>query len=662
MPDAYRKVIVLRASAWVSHRSLMRRRNLFKTRCTPLKKGAIGALVINILLLCSCAADVAFVTERDGHGQIYTMNQNGTSQANISNTPQTDHFPDIAPPGDRIAFSSFRDFGENIFIMGLDGQNLQQVTSGAGQRIRPRWAENDLIAFSYPAFTQNAQIWTVKPDGTDLQQITNPGPNESDDSGHDFYRAGEWIIFSRYDRTSKKRDLYYARSDGSELNRLTDTEGVSEVLPVISHDGTMLAYRAFYHVTHQETVRILNVADWTLVSEIVLPAPADKNISGLDFSSNDQRLYVSIESSDVPGTLLNVKQEIFSIKLDGTDLVRLTNNLESDTAPVSIAPTQHVASRIPVLFVHGHSRGALSAWQQPGSAGTTSFAAALAANPSLPVDPFYLELPVHGDSHPENVARSIAEDAQDILAAIEGGPDSAGLQQTGILNMPAYQHGKLALVGYSQGGISSRYYLKNLMGSRQNGVVTVSEFIALATPNHGVGGTISCGDDNQPDRTSRELCGGRTANFLSQLQACGACQPPPGLFVTNLPGDAVFLETLNGHGFGENCVEVSIANPDLEAPRSRPSSPDGVLYINVYAAGNVDLLVGGSSQSADCYGRRLARNHAPDVVNAEIAGVPLEVHSNFPHYWPTICYTLKSITDHQAPVDQISACQGLNQP
>jgi len=326
------------------------------------------------------------------------------------------------------------------------------------------------------------------------------------------------------------------------------------------------------------------------------------------------------------------------------------------------------APRVPVLFVHGHSGDSAEAWFS--TAGGTSFAAALAANPQLPVDAFYLELPVHGTAHPQNQGRSITEDAQDILAMIEGGPDSQGAQQVGILNMPAYQGiGRVAIIAYSQGAMSSRYYLKNLMGSRRNGAITVSEFVALAAPNHGAGGIFSCGDMGEPDRARRQLCGGRTATAGSQLSPCGQCfLGPPDLFTTNLPGDDTFITDLNSHPFSDSC-DPNHSN-SAEAPFSRPSRADGVLYVNLYAAGNDDIIVGGASQTGDCLGRRLARNHAPDVANREIAGVPGavllgQVHANFPHHWPTICTSLKAVVDHQAPpdpIDPIQVCAGLTRP
>ncbi len=327
---------------------------------------------------------------------------------------------------------------------------------------------------------------------------------------------------------------------------------------------------------------------------------------------------------------------------------------------------QGFGERIPVLFVHGHSGGSAESWFD--TAGYTSFAAALAANPHLPIDAFFLELPVHGGSDPLILDRSIGEDAQDILAIIEGGPDSEGAQQVGILNMPAYQAARrVANVAYSQGAMSSRYYIKNLMGSRQGGAITVSEFVALAAPNHGAGGVFTCGNANEPDRARRQLCGGYTATLQSQFFSCHSCPAGvPSLFNTNQSGDNSFITDLNAHSFSDNC-SATYSNP-AEAPSSRPSQADGVLYVNLFAANSADTIVGGDTQGGDCLGRRLTLNHAPDAANREIAGVPGvlgQVHANFPHFWPTICTALTTVVDHEAPpdpVDPAQACTGLTQP
>jgi hypothetical protein len=42
--------------------------------------------------------------------------------------------------------------------------------------------------------------------------------------------------------------------------------------------------------------------------------------------------------------------------------------------------------------------------------------------------------------------------------------------------------------------------------------------------------------------------------------------------------------------------------------------------------------------------------------------VPIEVHSNFPHYWPAICTTLYAISNHAAPANQTAACSAFSAP
>jgi hypothetical protein len=160
---------------------------------------------------------------------------------------------------------------------------------------------------------------------------------------------------------------------------------------------------------------------------------------------------------------------------------------------------------------------------------------------------------------------------------------------------------------------------------------------------------------SEPDRTLRQLCAGRTA--VVTVQTCGQCPPgSPVEFTNNATGDRAFIEDLNGHPLADSCTAG--AHPS-EAPSSRPTRADGVLYVNLFAPD--DELVGGGTQAGDCLGRRLARNLAPDADNREISGVPSFVHANFPHFWPTICTALRTVVDHQAP-PLATACTGLTQP
>jgi len=329
--------------------------------------------------------------------------------------------------------------------------------------------------------------------------------------------------------------------------------------------------------------------------------------------------------------------------------------------PRAVAFRPGGGTRIPVLFVHGHLRDSGSTWFE-SSRRTYSVVDALAVNPQLPIDAFFLELPTHVKAVPN---RSISDDALDVLAAIEGGADSQGRLQVGILNLSAYQEaGKVAIVASSQGAVSSRYYIKDHMGTRHGGPVTVSEFVLLAAPNHGIGAgltRIMCGRLDEPDRARRQLCGGRTK---ADQDDCGQCSPMPPEFTTNQHGDSDFFTELNGRPLSATC---SGTNDPREAPHSRGNTnPEGVLYVNLYAGSPPDTVVGGDTQSRDCVGRRLARLLAADVANRVVNDVPLPIHGNFPHHWRTICLALRTVEKHDAPSDnpaeQLRACQSLVRP
>jgi hypothetical protein len=419
---------------------------------------------------------------------------------------------------------------------------------------------------------------------------------------------------------------------------LTDTNGAVNAVAVAQSGGWLALVRA-------STVSVRRAMDWVEVASLTSAA----GFRAADFSRDGTLLAV--------GELVNTVRVYRSPGWAQVSTITATGRIDAVAFRPQISPP-----RLPVLFVHGADSGAGPTWFDPGAG--TSVAAALAANPQLPIDAFYIEMRLHDTAQPHGVE----DDALDIQAMIEGGIDSRGRTQVGILNMPAYQKtGRVAIVAYSLGTITSRYYIKTLMGSRLGGAITVSEFVTLAAPNHGitlhVNATLmpaACGVLDQQDRIARQLCGGKTASTGSAVASCGCQQmmSPPVVFTSNVLDDATFLETLNGHALSDSCRAQPDA--DSEAPRSRPTEPDGVLYVNLYAAINADFLVGGDTGS-DCLGRKLARNLARDAINEEIFAGFVGVHAHFPHEWEVICMALRTVVDHEAPALG-QACTGLTQP
>jgi WD40-like Beta Propeller Repeat len=83
---------------------------------------------------------IAFVTNRDGNEEIYTMNPDGTSQVNLTRSwIHYDRFPAYSPNGKNIAFQSNRDGDSEIYRMTSAGTSPTQLTVNSAEDAWPSW-------------------------------------------------------------------------------------------------------------------------------------------------------------------------------------------------------------------------------------------------------------------------------------------------------------------------------------------------------------------------------------------------------------------------------------------------------------------------------------------------------------------------------------------
>lgn len=69
---------------------------------------------------------IAFVSRRNGNPEIYIMNADGTEQTNITNSPSVERNPDYSPDGTKIIF----DDGASLYVIDADGSNRINITNG----------------------------------------------------------------------------------------------------------------------------------------------------------------------------------------------------------------------------------------------------------------------------------------------------------------------------------------------------------------------------------------------------------------------------------------------------------------------------------------------------------------------------------------------------
>jgi TolB protein len=99
--------------------------------------------------------------------------------------------------------------------MNSDGSEIRRVSFEGTYNTSPCWSpRGDRIVFSGRKDGRN-QIFTVKPDGSELMQLTDSGNNEDPSFSPD----GRYIVFSS-DR-QRPKGIYIMRANGESQQRIT---------------------------------------------------------------------------------------------------------------------------------------------------------------------------------------------------------------------------------------------------------------------------------------------------------------------------------------------------------------------------------------------------------------------------------------------------------
>ncbi len=142
----------------------------------------------------------------------------------------------FSPDGSRIAFTSYRSGGPEIWVAGRDGSALQQVTSlGSPELVVGAWSpDGRRIAFD-AAIAGNSDIYVVAADGGHLRRLTS---EPSIDANLSWSGDGRWIYFSST-RAGVIADIWRVSPEGGQAVRMTRNGGFD---PKESSDGRYLFY------------------------------------------------------------------------------------------------------------------------------------------------------------------------------------------------------------------------------------------------------------------------------------------------------------------------------------------------------------------------------------------------------------------------------------
>ena len=274
---------------------------------------------------------IVFVSDRDRNGdgasggEIYAMNTNSTDQVRLTHNNERNRAPSWSPDGQHIAFSS-SGYGPNseIYVVKVDGSDQQQLTDGPKDDY-PSWSpDGQHIAYS-SGYGPNSEIYVVEVDGSGQHQLTHSSgwvgnPSWSPD--------GQRIAFSS--GHSHDSEIYVVNVNGSGQHQLTHSPGRDDN-PSWSPDGQRIAYSSGVniYVMNADGSSRIRLTD-TMSSRDIQPS----------WSPDGQRI---VFASDRDGDF-----EIFVMKSDGSDQKQITHNSADDTDP-NWAPSVETSQASSVL-------------------------------------------------------------------------------------------------------------------------------------------------------------------------------------------------------------------------------------------------------------------------------------------------------------------------
>ncbi len=294
-------------------------------------KKLLGFVLVCLLTTWGCAS-IVYVSEKTGKEQLMTATDESPLQPfALFVTAFDDSMPDVSHDGKWVVFKRV--------VGGFDRIIVRQAGDAAGtterdlaQGLRPRWSP----AGDWILFRNLGKIYRVRPDGTSLTQITNPPAGVTDIFGHDYWNANT-IVFGRGTGTGQGQTV------GIYLQDIATATVTGPVLPcsqpVVSHNGSRMICEIRYYfgwgtMHYIQVYAVPSLQALNNISFMYGPNPTTvQNVSGIAFSADDERLLFSA----VPPN--ETTREIYSIKLDGSDLKRLTTNSWDDVYPDGYKPT-----------------------------------------------------------------------------------------------------------------------------------------------------------------------------------------------------------------------------------------------------------------------------------------------------------------------------------
>jgi len=296
----------------------------------------------------------------DEHYDIYESDTTGRILRKLTDTLGYDAEGSWSPDGRSIVFASNRHAYKegalteearsvferdpsvfmDLYIMDADGGSVRRLTDNLGYDGGPFFSADGgrIVWRRFDALGKVAEIWTMRPDGSDQRQVTRLGVMSW---APFFHPSGDYIIFANNAQGYANFELYVVDSEGArEPLRVTQSAGF-DGLPVFTPDGKRLAWASSR--TPDKKAQIF-IADWddTAARRLLGLGPdtsVAKPTEGAASTQSLGNLSPEITPEDLLQHVTTLASEAMEGRLTGTPGTRLaTSYVAQVMAAVGLRP------------------------------------------------------------------------------------------------------------------------------------------------------------------------------------------------------------------------------------------------------------------------------------------------------------------------------------